>query len=79
MLWFFQRGEEHLRIETTHDRPTGTFALTVHRADGTNHGELFTDRAAFEARLAELERELDAEHWEATGSSLLERKPQAPN
>jgi hypothetical protein len=79
MLWFFQRGEEHLRNETTHDRQTGTFVLTLYRADGTQQAERFTDRIAFQTRLEALENELHAERWESRGSSLLERKEQTPH
>ena len=35
MIWFFQREEERLQIETTHDRATRTFELTIMGGDGT--------------------------------------------
>jgi hypothetical protein len=80
MLWFFQRGDESLRIETTHDRASGTFALTVHRPGGTQDTEVFADQAAFEKRLEALELQLVADHWTPNGSALLPpQPPQRPN
>jgi hypothetical protein len=77
MLWFFQRGDEYLRIETTRDRDSGAFALTLYRADGTQEMEMFVDQATFESRLEALERQLVADHWTAKGSTRLPpRSPQ---
>jgi len=75
MLWFFQRGDEYLRIETTHDRESGAFALTVYRADGVRETELFGDQPAFESRLEALEQQLAADHWTPKGSALLRTQP----
>jgi hypothetical protein len=77
MLWFFQRGDAYLRIETTHDRHSGAFSLTVYRADGTQEIEMFVDHGAFESRLEALERQLVTDHWTAKGSILL--PPQSPH
>jgi hypothetical protein len=71
MLWFFQRGNEYLRVETTHNRKTGTFALTVYRADGVEETETFVDQRAFESRLEALEQQLSAQEWISSGSALL--------
>lgn len=80
MLWFFQRGDEYLRIETTHNRNSGAYALTVYRADGTQEMEMFVDQAAFESRLEALERQLVADHWTPKGSALLPtRSPERPH
>lgn len=80
MLWFFEKGDEHLRIETTYDPATGAFAVTVYKADGTQHAERFADEMAFDTRLTALERQLLADHWTPRGSVLLSaRSPQAPN
>jgi hypothetical protein len=80
MLWFFQRGNEHLRIETTHDRTSGAFSLTVHMTDGSSLTETFPDQAAFEQRLEVLEEQLTADRWTAKGSALLPKlPPQQPN
>lgn len=71
MLWFFERGNEYLGIETTHDPHGGVFTLVVHKADGTQEKEMFADQAAFEQRLEALEQQLAADHWTAKGSALL--------
>jgi len=75
MLWFFQRDNEYLRIETTHDRANGAFTLIVHRADGTQEMEMFVDHAAFESRLEALEQQLVAERWTPKGTALLPAQP----
>jgi len=75
MLWFFQRGNEYLRIETTRNRETGAFALTLYTTEGPEQTEVFADQGAFEARLEALEQQLTAEQWTATGSSLLPKQP----
>ena len=79
MLWFFQRGEEYLRIETTYDWRSGEFALIVDKADGTQKTETFADQAAFEQRLATMERQLVADNWRAKGSTVLPTRPKRPN
>jgi hypothetical protein len=80
MLWFFQRDNEHLRIETTLDPATGAFSLTVHMSDGSSLTETFPDQAAFEERLEVLEDQLTADRWTAKGSALLPNlRPQRLN
>ena len=80
MLWFFDRGNEHMRIETTHDASNGTFTLTVYRADGTQETEMFWDLPAFEQRIQALEQQLALERWTAKGSRLLPKHgPEQPN
>jgi hypothetical protein len=80
MLWFFQRDNEHLRIETTHDRTTGAFSLTVHMSDGSSLTETFPDQATFEQRLEVLEEQLTADRWTPNGSALLpKQRPQRLN
>ena len=71
MVWFFERGTEALRIETTHDKNTGTFTMKIIAPDGTQHLETFPSNAAFREGLVALERRLFAENWTAKGSALL--------
>jgi hypothetical protein len=71
MVWFFERENNSLRIETTYDRLAGTFTLNVYEADGTYRTERFSSRSAFQDRLEALEEELLAEHWTQKGASLL--------
>jgi hypothetical protein len=80
MLWFFQKGDHHLRIETTYDAATRAFAVTIYKADGTQHAERFVDEIAFETRLTALERQLLADNWKPRGPSRLStRSPEPPN
>ena len=73
MIWFFERDRERIQIETTHDSATRTFELSILGDDGAPHVESFKSKKAFEKRLRELEAELLADHWTASGSSLLPR------
>jgi hypothetical protein len=73
VIWFFQREKEQLQIETTHDSAKRTFELSIMSGDGAPRIESFKSKRAFETRLRELEDELLAEHWTASGSSLLPR------
>ena len=73
MLWFFERGAELLRIETTHDRINGVFVLRAHRPDGTEHVEQFASDVACRQRLAVLERELRTEQWVLRRAQPLDR------
>jgi hypothetical protein len=43
MQWFFQRENEYLRIETTHDRSSGAFMLILHLLKGTQQIYMFED------------------------------------
>jgi hypothetical protein len=71
MVWFFERGKESLRIETTHDKNAGTFTLKIFAPDGTPQVQTFTTNAAFREGLVALERRLLAENWISSGSALL--------
>jgi hypothetical protein len=75
MLWFFQRDNEYLRIETIHDSVGGAFTLAVHMTDGTCLTELFAEQAAFEERLGALEQQLLADRWTARSSAQLPAQP----
>ena len=73
MLWIFERGDESVHLETRYDNQTAGYVLIIHRADGTQQIERFQDMLTFRNRLDELEKQLEAEHWHATGSPVLLR------
>ena len=75
MIWFFERNQQRLQIETTHDSLTRTFELTIMGSNGVPQVESFKSKKAFEARLRELEAELVADEWMPSGSALLPRTP----
>jgi hypothetical protein len=65
MVWYFQRGREHLRVETRRAR-SGEFVLTLHQADGTQLVDRFKSENKLRKRLHDLERKLTSARWHAT-------------
>ena len=63
VVWFFERGNELLRIETSYDRVAGVFLLRAQRPDGTEQVDRFSDEAACQQRLDALDNQLRSEHW----------------
>ena len=73
MLWFFERGAELMRIETTHDRISGVFLLRPQRPHGTEQVEQFASDMACRQWLESLERELRVENWILRRAQPLDR------
>jgi hypothetical protein len=67
MLWFFQRDNQVLRLETRIDTVTGAYVVVIEWADRPPETERYTDLDAYEARLRALEQRLEAEHWTQLG------------
>jgi len=67
MLWFFDRGDECLRVETRHDNDTSEFVATVDYPDGSQRVERFGTVGDFRDWLIAFERLLREERW--TGRS----------
>ena len=63
MIWFFERRNEFLRIETSFEHAAGVFTLRAQLPDGTEQVETFTDEQACHARLEVLDRQLRADEW----------------
>ena len=68
MVWFFQRGREHLRVETRRGR-SGEFILILHQADGTQLVDRFKSQGKFRKRLHDLERKLARARWTARSAA----------
>ena len=77
MVWFFERGEELLRVETLLDRAAGEFVLRVHRPGEALGVETFTDEEAFQARLDALQAQLGSESWKLNEAMILDQSPDA--
>jgi len=71
MVWFFERNDEFLRVETRYDRDTAEFVLITHAPDGGEQTERFTDAVTFRLRLEALECQLEATHWTQHGPLFL--------
>ena len=63
VVWFFERGNELLRVETSYDRVAGVFLLRAQRPDGTEEVEKFSDEIACQQRLEALDNQLRSERW----------------
>jgi hypothetical protein len=68
MVWFYKRSDGDLRIETRFDSITTEYVLEVAWPGRPVMTERFTENAAFETRVLELERQLDREQWQQVGS-----------
>ncbi len=63
MLWFFEREDESLHVETRYDNATCEFVAIVRYPDSREHIERFTDIAAFRSWLGAFKHVLEAEYW----------------
>lgn len=66
-----EQDEESLRLETRYDKATEEFMLILHRPDGSQQIERFTDTMIYRARFEVLEKQLRAEHWNAVRQPVL--------
>lgn len=71
MLWFFDRNDQHLRLETRYDNATSEYVLIVRWADGHEDTERFTDREAYRQRLVALESRLETDRWVRHGPPII--------
>ena len=63
MIWFFERGEEVVRLVTRYDQASQEYSVAIEWMDGRSEKEAFTDLSAFQTRVLSLERQLTSEHW----------------
>ena len=71
MVWFFERSQESLRLETRYDNETREYVVIVHYPDGREETERFTDPLKYRARLLDLEDHLDSERWLPDGPPMI--------
>jgi hypothetical protein len=71
MVWFFERENERIRVETRFDRNSAEYVVDVARPGEAVETERFRDRAAFRARLQLIEASLASEAWVQVSSELL--------
>jgi hypothetical protein len=71
MLWFFERNEESLRLETRYDNDTSEFVLMVRWPNGREQTERFIDREAYRVRLVALENGFQTERWVRHGPPVI--------
>ena len=72
MIWFWSRATEKLQLETRFDNDTKEYLLTIHYADDRQEFERFPDVTSFQARLTSLEKQLEADRWEQSGTPAFD-------
>ena len=71
MLWFFEREDLSLRLETRYDNQTSEFIVTVQWPDGRMQTERFADLEACRGWLAVFDETIEAEQWKPKGPVIL--------
>ncbi len=71
MVWFFQRGDASVRLETRYDNETAEFVVNVKWLDGRENTERFTDREEYRLRLVALENSFEIERWVRRGPPMI--------
>jgi hypothetical protein len=71
MIWFFERGDQAVKLETRFDRDGKDYVLTITWPDARTVTERYPSVDEFRTRVGALQRELDAERWTQRGSPTL--------
>lgn len=71
MVWFFERGEHVLELETRYDNTASEYVLEVRGLAEAAQTERFADAMAFRARLVVLERSLEGQRWRRDGPPII--------
>jgi len=71
MLWFFDRADESLTIETQYESGPSEFVFIARFPDGRERTERFIDPEACALWRQALERQLAKENWSNRGQPIL--------
>jgi hypothetical protein len=71
MLWFFERDDESLKLETLYDNHTSEFVVIVRYPDGREQTERFTDGDTYGVWLEMFERNLEHQRWTRQGGPMI--------
>jgi hypothetical protein len=71
MLWFFERKDERLRLETRYDNDRHEFVAVIRWPDGREQTERFTEIREFRKYLVALDRVLEFARWKPTSPVFL--------
>jgi hypothetical protein len=71
MVWFFERNDEQAEVETRFDNATLEYVVIVRRPDQQEQITRLPDAGSLRARLHEVTRELQTDHWLNSGSPLI--------
>jgi hypothetical protein len=71
MLWFFDRNDQHLRLETRYDNDASEYVLILNWPDGREETERFSDQEEYRLRLVALEKRFEVERWIRHGPPMV--------
>jgi hypothetical protein len=71
MLWFFERDQHAVRLETRYDNDTAEYVAIVTYPDNRQETERFSDADLYRRWLESWERALEADHWTRRGPPLV--------
>jgi hypothetical protein len=71
MLWFFDRRQEVLSLETRYDNDTDEYVAIARYADGHQQTDRFGDAEQFRSWLVALEHTLERDHWQSRSGGPL--------
>jgi hypothetical protein len=71
MLWFFERDQDAVRLETRYDNDTAEYVAIATYPDGRQEIERFGDADLYRRWLEAWEHTLEAEHWTRRGPPVV--------
>jgi hypothetical protein len=71
MLWFFERDQQIVSLETRYDNDTSEYIAVVTYSDGRQVTERFANADGFRSWLQTWEARLEAEQWVRRGDPML--------
>jgi hypothetical protein len=71
MLWFYERDQHSLTLQTRYDAAAAQFVVSVRWPDGREQVERFSDFEMFRDWLAAFESALETECWQQINAILL--------
>ena len=73
MVWFFERANQVLELETRYDNAAAEYVLEQRTPGGPPRIERFSDAARFRERLLAIENDLNGERWRQHGTPVILR------
>jgi hypothetical protein len=71
MLWFFERSDEQIEVETRFDNTTREYVVIIRRPDQKVESSRYRDPESLRIRLAELTEELESDDWLTSGPPVI--------
>jgi hypothetical protein len=71
MIWFFERANEVLELETRYDNATAEYVLEQRLPGAPPQVERFKDAGSFRERLRAIENDLGGQRWEQRSTPAI--------